>query len=138
MTSVRLVLVATLLLVFPGACSGPNADSLNGAWVITWPPGKENADGTENLNSTRNHLTLAADKLHLTGSYIDNDKSSCPLTGDLAAETKKVTIHIDCAQWKIDLNGVASSDSHQIKGAFTALGTSSGDISAGVFTMDPS
>src|SRR4029077_16444897 len=75
------------------------ADDLAGSWTVTWS------------NTSKNDMKLANKNGRFSGSYENDDKESCSLTGNYLASNQHVALQIVCPKWDIRMQGVASKDS---------------------------
>ena len=105
--------VAALVGLLLASCVGygiaqAGADDLTGRWTVTWS------------NTSKNPMTLANKNGRFSGSFENDDKESCPLTGNFLASNQHVAIQIVCPKWDIRLQGTASKDSKTIRGSYQA------------------
>jgi hypothetical protein len=102
-------LVSLLLSSFAGF--GPakaGADDLAGRWTVTWS------------NTAKNLMSLANKSGRLSGTYENDDKDSCSVTGNFLASNQHVALQIVCPKWDIRMQGSASKDSQTIRGGYQA------------------
>jgi len=85
-----------------------DADDLVGRWSVTWS------------NTSKNMMTLANKNGRLSGTYENDDKESCSVTGNFLASNQHVAIQIVCPKWDIRMQGTASKDSKTIRGSYQA------------------
>jgi hypothetical protein len=104
-----------VLLGFVGPAT---AGDLTGRWIIRW----ENNTKNENAAS----LTLHGDRL--SGTYINDSKASCSVTGNVRDQIFSLTIV--CPQWDIRMQGHQTADGRNASGKYQAY-----IDTKGVFTM---
>jgi len=85
-----------------------DADDLAGRWSVTWS------------NTSKNALLLANKNGRFSGTYENDDKDSCSVTGNFLASNQHVAIQIVCPKWDIRMQGTASKDSKTIRGNYQA------------------
>jgi hypothetical protein len=116
----RTALLVILLMAFPGLCPAVGSRDLAGSWVIRW----------DNDPGNQNRLNLSGDA-RLTGIYINDDKSQCPVRGNLEPQTRAIALQIECPKWGIRLQGVVTADATQVSGSYQAY-----TDATGTFTMN--
>jgi hypothetical protein len=84
------------------------ADDLAGRWTVTWS------------NTSRNTMTLASKNGRFSGSYENDDKDSCSLTGNFLTSNQHVAIQIVCPKWDIRMQGIAAKGGKTIRGSYQA------------------
>jgi hypothetical protein len=84
------------------------ADDLAGSWTVTWS------------NTSKNEMKLASKNGRFSGSYENDDKESCSLTGNYLASNQHVAFQIVCPKWDIRMQGIASKDSKTVRGSYQA------------------
>ena len=102
-----------------GATPEPELTSsgLAGSWIIFFD------------NGTRNALTLTATDDRLSGTYVSDDSSSCPVSGTLAAPARAVSLHVRCLTLDFTMQGTASPDGQEIAGRYSVLSSNGhGDV----------
>lgn len=97
-------------------------DTLSGKWKITWLQG-----GKPNI------VNLTEDiKGHISGTYINDAKESCPVAGNT---DKDIILVVICPSWSIAMAGhydhAMGEPSDEVVGKYLAFGTTSG-----TFRMD--
>ena len=108
-------LVSLLLPIFGGSNSArAGADDLAGRWAVTWS------------NISKNNISLANKSGRFSGTYENDDKDSCSVTGNFLASNRHVAIQIVCPKWDIRMQGVASKDNRTIRGNYQANVDSTG------------
>jgi hypothetical protein len=105
--------MVALVSLFAACFAGPGfaragADDLVGRWTVTWS------------NTSKNAMTLANKSGRLSGTYENEDKDSCSLTGNFLTSNQHVALQIVCPKWDIRMQGVASKDSKTIRGSYQA------------------
>ena len=83
------------------------ADDLAGRWTVTWS------------NTSKNAMSLTNKSGRFSGAYENDDKDSCPVTGNFASN-QHVAFQIVCPKWDIRMQGTASKDSRTIRGSYQA------------------
>lgn len=106
------VIVLTIILATPSPAE--QSIDFSGKWIVRWMD-----------NDTRNPITLTQADGRLDGTYVNDSKDSCKVSGHLV-KNNRVTLHIDCPKWDISMEGTASSDGNIIEGTYSAYGTSKG------------
>jgi hypothetical protein len=84
------------------------ADDLAGRWAVTWS------------NTSRNAMSLANKSGRFSGTYQNDDKDSCSVTGNFLASNQHLALQIVCPKWDIRMQGTASKDSKTIRGSYQA------------------
>jgi hypothetical protein len=105
--------MVTLVSLFAACFAGPGfanagADDLVGQWTVTWS------------NTSKNAMKLANKSGRLSGTYENEDKDSCSLTGNFLPSNQHVALQIVCPKWDIRMQGVASKDNKTIRGSYQA------------------
>ena len=105
-------MVASVSL-FAACFAGPGfaragADDLAGQWTVTWS------------NTSKNGMTLANKGGRLSGTYQNEDKDSCSLTGNFLPSNQHVALQIVCPKWDIRMQGAVSKDNTTIRGSYQA------------------
>ena len=85
-----------------------DADDLVGRWSVTWS------------NASKNPMSLANKNGRFSGTYENDDKDSCSVTGNFLASNQHVALQIVCPKWDIRMQGTASKDSKTIRGNYQA------------------
>jgi len=102
-------LVGLLLPSFAGfGVAQASADDLAGRWTVTWS------------NTSTNTLTLSNKSDRFSGTYENDDKDSCALTGNFLASNQHVAFQIVCPKWDIRMQGIVSKDGKTIRGSYQA------------------
>jgi len=102
-------LVSLLLPAFAGfGVARADADDLAGRWSVIWS------------NTSKNAMSLANKNGRFSGTYENDDKDSCTVTGNFLASNQHVAIQIVCPKWDIRMQGTASKDSKTIRGSYQA------------------
>ena len=116
---VALLTVASIILAGALSHSGQAVTDFSGKWQVRWLS-----------NDSRNPLTLSQASGKLTGTYINDAKDHCSVSGEFAAATRQVTLRIACPKWNIEMEGYASLDGKLVVGKYVAYGNA-----VGGFTM---
>jgi hypothetical protein len=102
-------LVVIVSLSFAGlGVARAGADDLVGRWSVTWS------------NTSKNAMSLANKNGRLSGTYENDDKDSCSVTGNFLASNQHVAIQIVCPKWDIRMQGTTSKDSKTVRGNYQA------------------
>ncbi|HLX14436.1 MAG TPA: hypothetical protein VKS24_04425 [Bradyrhizobium sp.] len=102
-------LVSLLLPAFAGfGIAWADAGDLAGRWSVTWS------------NTSKNAMSLANKGGRFSGTYENDDKESCSVTGNFQTSNNHVAIQIVCPKWDIRMQGAASKDSKTIRGSYQA------------------
>ena len=103
---------ALICLLLPGfagfGLAQAGADDLVGRWTVTWS------------NTSKNIMSLANKNGRFSGAYENEDKISCPVTGNFLASNQHLALQIVCPKWDIRMQGTASKDSKTIRGSYQA------------------
>jgi hypothetical protein len=116
---VTAILVASIMMAGALPHSEQAVTDFSGKWQVRWLS-----------NDSRNPMTLSQASGKLTGTYINDVKDHCSVSGEFAAATRQVTLKITCPKWGIEMEGYASLDGKLIVGKYLAYGNA-----AGGFTM---
>jgi hypothetical protein len=84
------------------------ADDLAGRWTVIWS------------NTSKNNISLANKGGRFSGTYENDDKDSCPVTGNFLASNQHLALQIVCPKWDIRLQGTASKDGKTVRGSYQA------------------
>jgi len=112
---VTAILVASIMLAGSLSHSGQAVTDFSGKWQVRWLS-----------NDSRNPLTLSQASGKFTGTYINDAKDRCSVSGEFAAATRQVTLRIACPKWGIEMEGYASLDGKLIVGKYVAYGNAVG------------
>ncbi|MBI3408085.1 MAG: hypothetical protein HY040_06975 [Planctomycetes bacterium] len=93
----------------------PEKIELSGAWKITW------AEDADNVNL----ITLMVKKEKIEGTYVNDAKEACNVTGQFDSEKKTVVFTIVSPNWEIKCDGTVTNV-NLIKGTYLAYGTETG------------
>ncbi len=116
---ITLILVVSIAMTSPLAHPGQSVTDFSGKWQVRWLS-----------NDSRNPLSLNQASGNFTGTYINDAKDHCSVSGEFAAATRQVTLRIACPKWGIEMEGYASLDGKLIVGKYVAYGNA-----VGGFTM---
>jgi len=116
---VTAILVTSIMMAGSLSHSGQAVTDCSGKWQVRWLS-----------NDSRNPMTLSQASGNFTGTYINDAKDRCPISGEFAAATRQVTLRIACPKWGIEMEGYASLDGKLIVGKYVAYGNA-----VGGFTM---
>jgi len=114
---VVLVIVALTFTAVMPSLSEQKIFDFSGSWIVRWLD-----------NDTRNPISLTQINERLNGTYTNDKKETCSISGQLVQKNNHITLRVDCPQWDIVMDGVPSSDGNTIKGIYIAYGTSKGDF----------
>ena len=112
---VSAILVASLMMSGALPHSEQAVTDFSGKWQVRWLS-----------NDSRNPMTLSQTSGKLTGTYINDAKDQCPVSGEFVAATRQVTLRIACPKWGIEMEGYASLDGKFIVGKYLAYGNAVG------------
>lgn len=102
-------LVGLLLSSFGGfTVARADADDLAGRWTVTWS------------DTSKNVMSLANKSGRLSGTYENDDRDSCQVTGNFLASNQHLALQIVCPKWDIRMQGAASKDGNTIRGSYQA------------------
>jgi hypothetical protein len=82
------------------------ADDVAGRWTVTWS------------STSKNTMSLANKNGRFSGTFENDDKDTCPVTGNFGASNQHVAFQIVCPKWDIRMQGAASKDSKTIRGSY--------------------
>ena len=116
---VTAILVASITMAGSLSHSGQAVTDFSGKWQVRWLS-----------NDSRNPMSLSQASGKLTGTYINDAKDHCSVSGEFAAVTRQVTLRIACPKWGIEMEGYPSLDGKLIVGKYLAYGNA-----VGGFTM---
>ncbi len=89
----------------------------SGKWIVRWLD-----------NDTRNPISLTKTDGRLDGTYVNDKKDICSVSGHLVQNSNRITLHVDCPKWDISMEGVPSLDGNTIEGTYFAYGKSRGSF----------
>jgi len=92
------------------------AAELAGRWLIRWDDNPKN----------ENALSLSARNDRLTGTYINDSKNSCTVTGNINVRTQEFALTIVCPAWDIRMHGSGAGDGRSAAGSYQAYVNSRG------------
>jgi hypothetical protein len=101
-----------------GAFAQSGADDLAGRWTVAWP------------NNSKNAMSLTSKNGRFSGTYENDDKESCSVTGNFQVSNRHLAFQVVCPQWDIRMQGIASQNGKTISGSYQAY-----IDGAGQFTM---
>ncbi len=107
--------LAILTLTMAVAANPPD---ISGNWLIKWDSGPPNA------------LVLANTGGDLSGTYTNDAKQTCSVTGRYGAANRDFAVHIQCSNYNVELQGSLSADGATGPGKYWFKGTMTG-----TFTM---
>ncbi len=108
-------LVPGLLFLFLTASQTDAAD-LAGRWLIRW------GDNPKNENA----LSLSGRNDRLAGTYINDSKNSCTVTGNINQQSGEFALTIVCPAWDIRMQGSKATDGKSAAGSYQAYVNSRG------------
>jgi hypothetical protein len=88
---------------------------LSGNWTVRWLS-----------NDTYNPMFLTQAKEILSGTYTNDKKDYCSVSGKFNPNSNTITLQIVCQEWKIRMEGFSSLDRKLIVGSYLAYGNSVG------------
>jgi hypothetical protein len=113
------VATSILILLFSSPALPQSSNAIAGQWTVTW------------LGSTahsQNGMTLTSAGDTLSGSYINDVGTSCPVSGNYVAANSRLTLRIACPQWSIDMEGDVTSNGKLVKGHYRAYANAVGQF----------
>jgi len=112
--------LGTALVVSIGLTTAASAGArdLAGSWEVQWDDNAKN----------RNPLTLTIAAERLSGSYINDDKDNCTVTGNVDTKSRDLALSIICPQWDIRMQGRGSAAWNSVSGAYQAYINSTGSF----------
>jgi len=114
---VTAIFVASIMMWGSLSHSGQTITDFPGKWQVRWLS-----------NDSRNPLTLSQASGKFTGTYINDAKDHCSVSGEFAAATRQVMLRIACPKWGIEMEGYASLDGKLIVGKYLAYGNAVGGL----------
>lgn len=115
MKNIVIISLGIALLALTAVASTGGQNSLSGDWIVKWLD-----------NNTLNPMTISQADGRLMGTYINDSKEICSVTGHPVKNSSRVTLNIDCPKWDISMEGTVSGDGNTIEGTYRAYGTSQG------------
>lgn len=115
----RLLLSASafiFLTLGPAAAETAAQPDFTGSWIFTW----------DNDDKNTNPVTLKYEAGTITGTYVNDSKENCPVTGRLGSATSVILV-IMCPGWDIKSEGSMTS-SNMVTGKYLAYGDSTGEF----------
>jgi hypothetical protein len=112
----RLLLGAVVAL---GPAAEAWAQDISGAWIAIW-----------SNNNSRNDLLLGYGGGQLTGTYINDAKEHCTVSGNLLDGVRRFVLTVRCPRWDILMEGLVAADGRTASGSYRAYGSATG-----TFTM---
>jgi hypothetical protein len=98
-----------LLQTLAGSAFAQNgADDLAGRWTVAWP------------NNSKNTMSLTSKNGRFSGSYDNDDKETCSVTGSFQLSNRHLALQIVCPKWDMRMQGIAAQDGRTINGSFQA------------------
>jgi hypothetical protein len=111
----RLGAALFILIVAAGQAS---AADLARRWIVRW--------GNDPKNE--NTLSLTLHDARLSGTYINDSKENCAVTGNIKKQTSKFALTIVCPRWDIRMEGSQSDNGKTAGGSYQAYIDSHGDF----------
>jgi hypothetical protein len=102
--------------IYVGDALAQSDTGLSGSWTITWD------------NNSKNPMSLKLTNERFSGTYTNDSKESCPVSGNLDSTSKRLALQVACPQWDMRMEGQVVPD--MIKGTYRA-----GVSGTGKFTM---
>jgi len=89
----------------------PDADAadLAGRWIVTWLD-----------NGTKNPMSLTLKDGRFSGTYVNDTKDDCSVSGNLRESDRRVAFQVVCPKWDMRMQGVVSADYRTIDGTYQA------------------
>src|SRR5689334_4732697 len=108
-SKVKQLLLGAVLALVPA--TGALAQDITGAWIAVWS------------DNSRNDLVLGhSGGQQLSGSYVNDAKEHCNVTGNLLDGVKRFVLTVRCPRWDILMEGVVAGDGRTAKGSYRAYG----------------
>jgi hypothetical protein len=105
MKLVRLFVIALLAI-----SASAQTTELTGKWIITWLD-----------NNDTQPIELVQSGNNISGTYINNSKDSCPVSGSLSGSALSFTVQ--CPKWDIKMSGTVTPKGKTVEnGTYTAYG----------------
>jgi hypothetical protein len=81
-------------------------------------------------NNSKNAMSLTNKNGRFSGTYENDQKDSCSVTGNFQSSSRSLALQIVCPNWDIRMQGIATPNGKTINGSYQAY------IDAtGTFTM---
>jgi hypothetical protein len=108
-----------VLAAASAALAQGGADNLAGNWTVTW----------DNNPKNKNTMSFTNQGGRFSGTYQNDNKDSCSITGNFQASGQKVAFQIVCPNWDIRMQGIVATNSNTIGGTYQAYIDLSGKFS---------
>jgi hypothetical protein len=73
-------------------------------------------------------MSLALTGGRFSGNYINDDDSSCSVSGNFDPTGRRIALQIVCPNWDIRMEGSASSDGSAVEGTYRAYIDTTGNF----------
>ncbi|MEQ1752559.1 MAG: hypothetical protein ABL973_00335 [Micropepsaceae bacterium] len=105
-----LKIAAHAALLFAALTASASATDLTGKWRVTW---------AQNVNNT-NNLDLTQSENRITGTYVNDAKENCRITGTIDEAGTQLALQVACKTWGIRMEGTVSVDRTTVSGNYAA------------------
>ncbi len=110
MRKVKILCSALFILGTSYSAAFSSAGDLTGQWIVRW----------QNNPKNENAMSLALHEGRVSGTYINDDKTSCSVTGNIRAKTREFSLTIVCPKWDIRMQGTTSANWENASGSYQA------------------
>ena len=114
----KLISAALFALIASQGAGLAGSNDPAGVWMVRWDGNAQN----------ENALTLAVRTGRLSGTYSNDDKAACTVTGNHKEQTRELALTIVCPKWDIRMQGTASEDWKTASGGYQAYVNSQGQF----------
>ncbi len=108
---IAVLLMASATLGITLSQSGELVTDFSGNWTVRWLS-----------NDTYNPMSLTQTEEILSGTYTNDEKDSCSVSGRFTADSSSIILQIVCPKWNIQMEGFSSLDRKLIVGNYLAYG----------------
>jgi hypothetical protein len=109
MLKLVVVVAGLLVLVLAGGAFAQSEADLSGSWTVEWLS-----------NNSKNPMSLTLTGKRFSGSYTNDAKDSCSVSGNFDTTSNRLALQIVCPDWDIRMEGSASADGKVIEGTYRA------------------
>ncbi len=118
MRRVKILGCTLLILAVSNSAALSGAGDLTGQWIVRW----------DNNPNNENAMSLGLHEGRVSGTYINDAKASCTVTGNIQAKTRDFSLTIVCPKWDIRMQGTISIGWKNASGGYQAYVKSQGDF----------
>ena len=119
---VAVLILASVTLVFASYQPEEVVNEFTGKWTVRWLS-----------NDTRNPIALTQTEGRFSGTYINDSKDHCSISGKFTEDIRQITLRVECPKWVIEMEGYPSLDGKLIVGKYLAY---KGAIGGFIMTKD--